>query len=117
MNTITFDGYSDDNVVVTVNGKAEELDCYQSDEAQLIHAVFLAGTAMVRAIYDGHWSFSIGSMIDDTPLPESWDIRVVKGDRPYSSALQIRTPDAISVVSQCGCLKMSASAKEAAVNP
>jgi hypothetical protein len=95
---IRFYGSSDDNVCFSITdpkGKVthDEWGCYQSGDDKEIHLVARVTTiggskgCLVRAIYDGCWSFAVGMLEEGRTLPV-WQFRLGQ-EHEYSVALEI----------------------------
>jgi hypothetical protein len=98
MKTLTMYGASDDLVEADGIPGADEFDCYQPRPGEDIHASFVLGGRMrIRAIYDGCWSFAIGQVEEETPLPD-WPIRISQHERGYSTLVEIDVPDDVSLI-------------------
>ena len=67
----------------------------------MVVARFVVGGLMrVRALYDGCWSFAVGQIDEDFPLPD-WPIRIRQSDRVvYSVLLEVDLPDDRAVVTR-----------------
>jgi len=96
--TLTFSGHSDDNVCIRttqhlpgkVVGNSNEYGCFKAG-AGIVMATFVIEKAMqVICLYDGCWSFAVGQVDEDIPLPE-WPVRL-KGSKGYTSFLEITVP-------------------------
>ena len=91
MPIVTFSGSSDDIVCVEGCIGADEFECYNSNDDEIVHISFsLGGKLHVRAIYDGCWSFSAGLVSEDIPV--TWPIRC-EHDGRYSMNLIVDTGD------------------------
>lgn len=99
---IKFYGSSDDIVTFTVTdsvgkGKSDEWGCYQPDDNADIHLTARLTTiggskgCLVRAIYDGCWSFAVGQIEEGRTLPV-WTFRFGQ-EHEYSVCLEIDTGD------------------------
>jgi hypothetical protein len=95
---LTFRGHSDDNVCIhttqklhdKVVGNSNEYGCFKAGVG-IVMAAFVIGKAMqVTCLYDGCWSFAVGQVDEEIPLPE-WPV-VLKGSEGYTSILEITVP-------------------------
>lgn len=99
---LTFRGHSDDTVSIhtckvipneSVRGSAEEYGCAGDD---IVLATFSIGEKMlVNCLYDGCWSFSVGQVAEDIPLPD-WPVEL-KGSSGYTAILEITVPSLVEV--------------------
>lgn len=94
--TLTFTGYSDDLVHVhtvsklhdKVVGDEEEYSCAGND---IVLATFhIENKMQIHCLYDGCWSFAVGQVAEDIPLPH-WPV-ALKGSNGYTSILEITVP-------------------------
>lgn len=66
----------------------------------LVQASFVLGGAMrIRALYDGCWSFAVGQVDEDIPLP-GWPVAVEQYESGYSTLLRIQTPEKVAIVQE-----------------
>lgn len=90
--TLRFEGYSDDtfgeygqtNIDYSASGKPIEFLVRQGDEAVVVVGQYCPGNC-------GGWLVGVASYDpegNDVPLP-SWPMRLVPGERPYTSALEV----------------------------
>jgi hypothetical protein len=94
MQTAKFYGASDDLIEIEGVKGADEFNVYNRDE-NLHHGSFnLGGKMRIHAIYDGCWSFAIGQVDEEIPLPD-WPCRVKS--EGYSAVLEIEVPDDVKV--------------------
>lgn len=92
-----FYGASDDLIEVEGVKGADEFSAWTKDDDDVAGVFNVGGKLRVRAIYDGCWSFSVGQVDEDIPLPD-WPIRVRQSASvPYSVALEIECPDDVKV--------------------
>jgi len=100
---VKFHGSSDDNVcfsIIDSKGKVThgEWDCYQSDDDKEVHLVARVTTiggsrgCLVRAIYDGCWSFAVGMLEEGIGLDGTWTFKLGQ-EHAYSTWLEIDTGD------------------------
>lgn len=99
--TAVFYGSSDDLIEVEGVKGADEFGVYVSDGRY--HGSFnLGGQMRIHAIYDGCWSFAVGQVGEDIPLPD-WPIRILaQPGTPYSMRLEIDVPKNAKVFQECG---------------
>lgn len=96
MQTVVIEGSSDDLVNISGVKGGDEFGCYTSDGRY--HGSFnLGGQMRIHAIYDGTWSFAIGQVDEEIPLPD-WPIRIKwPGSCGYSTRVEIDVPDDVKV--------------------
>lgn len=97
MQRAIFSGASDDLIEIEgVKGGDEYSGMTGRDE--IVAGTFnVGGKLRVRALYDGCWSFAVGQVDEDIPLPD-WPISVTQHpETPYSVALVIECPDDVKV--------------------
>lgn len=90
-------GASDDLIEVEGIPGSDEFEADGGNDL-LMGSFVVGGVIRVRAIYDGCWSFSVGQVDEDVPLPE-WPISL--GQHPecdYSALLEIEVPDHTTIV-------------------
>jgi hypothetical protein len=96
---ITFSGGSDDVVTVQTGKDVEEYYTYERGPV-MWHADVTDGAIQVvrvTALYDGCWSFAVGQVDDDFPLPD-WPISIRQDPHTrYSALLEIDAPDGAKV--------------------
>lgn len=97
MQTAVFYGASDDLIEVEGVKGGDEFGAYRSDGSRYHGSFNLGGLMRVHAIYDGCWSFAVGQVDEDIPLPD-WPVRVRwPGGRGYSTRLEVDVPDDVKV--------------------
>jgi hypothetical protein len=97
MQTATFYGSSDDLIEVSGIKGAKEFYADGTDDSRIAGAFNLGGKMRVYAIYDGCWSFAVGQVDDEIPLP-NWPIRVYQSaENTYSMELAIDVPDDVKL--------------------
>jgi hypothetical protein len=94
MQTAIFYGASDDLIEVEGVKGADEFSAWlKNDEGVVAGSFVLGGKIRVRAIYDGCWTFAVGQVNEDVPLP-AWPVRMDQSPEvPYSARLTIEVPD------------------------
>ena len=94
MQTAVFHGGSDDLVEIEGVIGADEFNVYDTPYDSCFN---LGGRMRIRAIFDGVWSFAVGQVGEEVPLP-AWPIRLVQDpDTSYSVRLEIDCPDDVAV--------------------
>ena len=94
---ISFEGASDDLVHVSGCPGEDEYNCTKSLPGPIdLGGIFLVsgptGSLKVTAIYDGCWSFAVGQVDEDVPLP-TWPMLIRQSEeRTYSAELIITAP-------------------------
>lgn len=101
MKTFTIYGASDDLIEIGGVPGADEFYAQQLRGCPVMGSFVLGGKMRVRAIYDGCWSFAVGQVDEDIPLPE-WPIRVSQHERGYSTLLEIDVPDDVGIFREEG---------------
>jgi hypothetical protein len=97
MQTAIFEGGSDDLIEIEGVKGGDEFGALSKDEEFIAGTFNLGGKLRIRALYDGCWSFSVGQVDEDIPLP-NWPIRVEQSPRtPYSVRLVVECPDDVKV--------------------
>jgi hypothetical protein len=95
MQIATFYGSSDDLVEVAGVSGADEFNV-NSDLTPAI-TFNLGGQMRVHAFYDGCWSFAVGQVDEDLPLP-LWPLRIEQSpENNYSTQLTIECPDDVQL--------------------
>lgn len=92
MQTAVFYGASDD--LVEVEGVKGEDEFTAPGNGPYMGAFNLGGKIRVHAIYDGCWSFAVGKVDEDIPLP-NWPTRI--SETGYTMRLEIDVPDDVKV--------------------
>lgn len=108
MKTIRFYGASDDLCEVEGDAKGCNEYCSEAHGEGLHHFAFIVRSRRhpddegeglrVNAFYDGTWSFAVGMLMEDAPMP-NWPASV--GPCPecsYSTMLTLTVPDDAEVV-------------------
>jgi hypothetical protein len=98
---LRFSGASDDLCEVDgdVKGADEYDNCASRDGKHAFAFIVRQGEEVglrVNALYDGCWSFAVGQLLEDCPLPP-WPIRV-EPCHPYSTQLVLTVPSDVEVV-------------------
>lgn len=96
MKTVIIHGASDDLVwIAGCKGENEfNVNPHRNGYAGTFN---LGGKMRIHAIYDGCWSFAVGQVDEDIPLPD-WPIRVKQGiENRYTTAIEIDVPDDVKV--------------------
>ena len=96
MQTAKFWGSSDDLIEIEGVKGGDEFNGLTKDEELIAGTFNLGGKIRVRALYDGCWSFAVGQVDEDIPLPD-WPIRIEQHEKGYSTALIIECPDDVKV--------------------
>lgn len=94
MKTFEFYGHSDDLLVCTGPGYAEEVGCYQVPGVYRVASPGGASGLFVVGHYAptgaGCWSVGVSPLDEDVPIPD-WPIRI--SARGYTTVLQVDLPD------------------------
>lgn len=91
MKTFSMYGASDD--LIEASGVRGAKEFYSLEDGTYHGSFNLGGKMRIHAIYDGCWSFAVGQIDEEIPLPD-WPIRI--GRTPecaYSTLLEIDVPD------------------------
>lgn len=103
MKTLRFEGYSDDTFSCTGKGIDVDRDNAADMSPVSMRVAGSGGELLVTGQYCPSpatgWQVSVAPSHDDpdeNPIPE-WPMRVVRGERPYSAALEIDAPDDVTV--------------------
>lgn len=95
MQTAVFYGASDDLIEIEGVKGGNEFGIFKV--GPYIAAFNLGGKMRIHSIYDGCWSFAVGQVDEEIPLPD-WPIRIKwPGGRGYSTRLEIDVPDDVKV--------------------
>ena len=90
--TVVFRGSSDDIIDVTGCHGADEFHANHAD-GPVMAKFNLGGQIRIFALYDGCWSFAVGQVDEETPLPE-WPVAVRQSTTTsYSTELTIEVAD------------------------
>lgn len=92
MKTAKFYGASDDLIEVEGIRGADEFNVY--GDGPHMARFNLGGMMRIHAIYDGCWSFAVGMVDEEIPLPD-WPVRLTS--EGYSMVLEIDVPDTVKV--------------------
>ena len=90
MKTASFYGASDDLIEIAGVPGADEFNICK--DGPYIATFNLGGKVRIHAFYDGCWSFAVGQVDEDIPLPD-WPIRITQHEKGYSTQLEIDVPD------------------------
>lgn len=83
-------GYSDDIISYCVGDEYDEHSCY--GDGKIHSTMIIGGKVKVYAIYDGCWSFAIGQVDEEIPLPD-WDFELQQSDDcEYSTQIKMLVP-------------------------
>lgn len=97
MQSAIFEGASDDLIEIEGVKGGDEFSAWTKDDEGVAGVFTLGGKMRIRAIYDGCWSFSVGQVDEEIPLPP-WPVRVEQSPRtPYSVRLVVEVPDDVKV--------------------
>jgi hypothetical protein len=95
MQTATFYGSSDDLIEIGGVKGADEFNIIE--DGPYIATFNLGGKMRIHCLYDGCWSFAVGQVDEEIPLPD-WPVRVKQsGENGYSTQLEIDVPDDVKV--------------------
>lgn len=95
MKTAKFYGASDD--LIEVEGIKGENEFTASADGPLAASFNLGGKMRVHAFYDGCWSFAVGQVDEDIPLP-AWPVRITQHpETKYTVLLEIDVPDDVKL--------------------
>lgn len=95
MKTFSIYGASDDLVETAGVPGCDEFNIISDDV--LVGTFVLGGKMRIRALYDGCWSFSVGQVDEEIPLPD-WPIRIKQHERGYSTEMEIDVPDDVTLI-------------------
>ena len=88
-------GTSDDLVEVIGITGADEFNVNEQD--RYAGSFNLGGKLRIHAIYDGCWSFAVGQVDENIPIPD-WRVRVRQSPQvSYSTCLEIEVPDDVKI--------------------
>lgn len=91
---VKFTGHSDD--IINVEGRVFD-EFYVKDLGEISYGVIdIGGKMRVHAIYDGCWSFAVGQVEEDKPLPD-WPVRHM-GSSGYTAVLEIDIPKGVMLI-------------------
>jgi hypothetical protein len=94
MQTAVVYGSSDDLIEIEGVKGADEFNII--GDGPYIAAFNLGGKMRIHAVYDGCWSFAVGQVDEEIPLPD-WPVRLGAHDSGYSTRLEIDVPDDVKV--------------------
>lgn len=92
MKTLSMFGASDDLIEASGVFGAREFYATGTDGTYM-GSFNLGGKMRIHALYDGCWSFAVGQVDEEIPLPD-WPIRIGRAPEcAYSTLLEINVPD------------------------
>ena len=92
MQTMKMYGSSDDLVEIEDVHGGDKFNCYAlvGTDDIIVASFILGGRMRIRALYDGCWSFAVGQVTEEIPLP-AWPMTITS--EGYSAVLTITVPD------------------------
>lgn len=101
MRLFEFYGSSDDNFIVSVNGRGiEEVGCYEKDGVYKlvtpdIRGIYVIGRYAPEIVNVGCWSIGVCPLDEDFDIP-AWTVRPFR-NKDYSTVLGIECPDDVEL--------------------